>query len=288
VKITLALKPILQALPPFQLSGDPESIPAEGLIELPFSLIEPQLATGRITLTSAVFAAALPAEYRGLFQAGEEPVDVILPLHDVLKNLPVASLRMRDDQELQEAGASFSTPFSAKAEEDAKRFNLAGPVAKPAEGPAMAAGDPQPDAAPVKKPFELEPVPLPVASEADEKLDAKVVITQLNKLAGVQACALMFGDGLSLAGSLPAEFETDGLCAMAPSLMQRLDGHMVETKLGLLGSMTLSCAKGAVSFFMHKNLCLAAFHSGEALATEVREELARVVHEVSRKYSHPV
>jgi hypothetical protein len=58
--IALALKPILQGLPPFQLGGDPASVPAETQIDLPFSLIEPQLASGRITLTPAVFEAALP------------------------------------------------------------------------------------------------------------------------------------------------------------------------------------------------------------------------------------
>ena len=49
-------------------------------------------------------------------------MDVALPLQEVLKNLPATSLRMRDDQEEQDAGANFATPFSAKAEEDAKRF----------------------------------------------------------------------------------------------------------------------------------------------------------------------
>jgi hypothetical protein len=39
---------------------------------------------------------------------------------------------------------------------------------------------------------------------------------------------------------------------------------------------------------MHENLCLAALHKGDELAAEVREKLARVVHELSRKYSHPV
>ena len=43
--IALALKPILQGLPPFQLGGDPGSVPAETQIDLPFSLIEPQLAS---------------------------------------------------------------------------------------------------------------------------------------------------------------------------------------------------------------------------------------------------
>ena len=128
--------------------------------------------------------------------------------------------------------------------------------------------------------------PLQVALETDEKLDAKGVVAHVNKIPGVKACAIMFGDGLSLAGSLPAEYETDGLCAMAPSLMQRIENHMVETKLGALRGMTLTCLKGAVTFFMHENLCLAALQASGDLTTEVREKLSRVVHELSRKYTH--
>jgi len=291
VQITLPLKPILQGLAPFQLSGDPGSVPAEAQIDLPFSVIEPQLAAGRITITPEIFAAGLPSEYRNLLKAGEA-AEVTLPLQEVLKNLPKASLRMRDDQEEQEAGANFATPFSAKAEEDAKRFNIAGPavvtpIAAPIAAPAAPVKAPSADPAPGRKPFDPLPRnPLQVALDTDEKLDAKAVVAHVNELAGVKACAFMFGDGLSLAGSLPAEYETDGLCAMAPSLMQRIENHMVETKLGALRGMTLSCVKGAVTFFMHENLCLAALHSGGELTPEVREKLSRIVHELSRKYTH--
>jgi hypothetical protein len=83
-------------------------------------------------------------------------------------------------------------------------------------------------------------------------------------------------------------YEADGLCAMAPSLLQRIDNHMVETKLGALRAMTISCAQAALTFFMHDNLCLAALHTKDELASDVRERLARAVHELSRKYSHPV
>ena len=289
IKITLALKPILQGLPPPQLGGDSGSVPAEAQIELSFSLIEPQLAAGRITVTPEVFAAGLPAEYRSLFKAGEA-ADVILPLHEVLKNLPTASLRMREDQEEQEPGVNFATPFSAKAEEDAKRFNISGTaVAKPIVTPFAAVEEAQIAVAPRSKPSDLPARnPLQVALETDEKLDDKGVVAHVNKLAGVKACALMFGDGLSLAGSLPAEYQTDGLCAMAPLLMQRIEKHMVETKLGALRGMTLSCMKGAVTFFMHENLCLVALHTSGDLASEVQEKLAHVVHELSRKYSQPV
>ena len=333
IRISLPLKPIMQGLPPFQIDGDAASVPAEAQVELPFSLIEPQLASGRIAVTPEAFAAGLPAEFQSLFKPGEAG-DVILPLHEVLKNLPGASLRMREDQEVQDTGGNFATPFSAKAEEDAKRFKVAGPAAAPtipAPKPLAVEEVAQAPAAPTipaPKPFALEPVaeapaapvtpapvtpitptspapvssaapklemkpveslarnPLQVALDTDEKLDAKGVVAEVNKLDGIKASAFMFGDGLSLAGSLPPEYETDGLCAMAPSLMQRIENHMVETKLGALRGMTLTCVKGAVTFFMHENLCLAALHSGGDLTTEVREKLSRIVHELSHKYSH--
>jgi predicted regulator of Ras-like GTPase activity (Roadblock/LC7/MglB family) len=316
LKIALPLLPILRSLPPMQLTGDPGSVPAEARLELPFSLIEPQLAAGRISVTAKVFEVSLPAEYRSLFQAGAGAMDVSLPLQEVLKNLPAASLRMRDDQVEQEAGQNFATPFSAKAEEDAKLLNVPlTPIAKPvvaavtevvpsvvkASAPVEAArstvadskaSDTVADPAitpegqkasdrPFRSPFQ-------VALDTDEKLDAKGVVAHVNKIPGVKACAILFGDGLSLAGSLPSELETDGICAMAPSLMQRIENHLVDTKLGALRGMTLSCLKGAITFYMHENLCLAALHADVDLPGETRDKLGRIVHELSRKYSHPV
>jgi predicted regulator of Ras-like GTPase activity (Roadblock/LC7/MglB family) len=245
-------------------------------------------------------------------------MDVSLPLQEVLKNLPAASLRMRDDQEEQEAGQNFATPFSAKAEEDAKRFNVPPtPVAKPVVAVApvvtppvlVEAGSPpdesvrladvspatETSAADTAATTGLERAsdrplrsPLQVALDTDEKLDAKGVVAHVNKIPGVKACTILFGDGLTLAGSLPEELETDGLCAMAPALMQRIENHVVDTKLGALRGMTLSCAKGAITFYMHENLCLGALHADLDLPAETREKLSRIVHELSRKYSHPV
>jgi predicted regulator of Ras-like GTPase activity (Roadblock/LC7/MglB family) len=301
VKIALPLLPILKSLPPMQLTGDPSCVPPDVRIEFPFALIEPQLASGRISVTAKVFEVSLSVSFRGLFQAGPGAVDVALPLQEVLKNLPATSLRMRDDQEEQDAGQNFATPFSAKAEEDAKRFNVpAAPVPKPVAAapvetksadkaatteekttdPATSPED-QPSGRPLR-------TPLQVALDTDERLDAKSVVGLVNKIPGVKACSLLFGDGLSLAGSLPAELETDGICAMAPSLMQRIENHLVDTKLGQLRGMTLSCLKGAITFYMHENLCLAALHADLDLPGETREKLSRVAHELSRKYSHPV
>jgi predicted regulator of Ras-like GTPase activity (Roadblock/LC7/MglB family) len=314
VKIALPLLPILRSLPPIQLTGDTSSVPAEARIELPFSLIEPQLAVGRISVTAKVFEVSLPAEYRGLFQAGPGAVDVSLPLQEVLKNLPAASLRMRDDQVEQEAGENFATPFSAKAEEDAKLLNVpATPIAKPVVDEPVEAGvssateDKAADKLATKEKATEEKAaetaatapeprasdrplrsPLQVALDTDEKLDAKGVVDHINKIPGVKSCAIVFGDGLSLAGSLPPELETEGICAMAPSLLQRVENHLVDTKLGALRGMTLSCVKGAITFYMHENLCLAALHAETNLPGETREKLSRIVHELSRKYSHPI
>src|SRR5882724_3829355 len=308
VKIALPLLPILKNLPPMQLTGDPSSVPSDVRFELPFALIEPQLASGRVSVTAKVFEVSIPVSFRGLFQAGPGAVDVALPLQEVLKNLPATSLRMRNDQEEQDAGQNFATPFSAKAEEDAKRFNVpATPVAKPTvpEPVAESAGAPKAVAEESKdgvahsatateekteekagdRPLRT---PLQVALDTDEKLDAKGVVALVNKTPGVKSCAILFGDGLSLAGSLPAELETDGICAMAPSLMQRIENHLVDTKLGLLRGMTLSCAKGAITFYMHENLCLAALHADVDLPADTRDRLGRIVHELSRKYSHPI
>lgn len=303
VKIRIGLKAIFQTLPPFQLNGDPGSVPEDVRLELPFALVEPQLATGRISIPPKVFAAAMPQSFRGLFNADDTPADVILPLNEVLKNLPSASLRMRDDQVEQEAGANFATPFSAKAEEDAKRFKIAGtPVAKATAGAEVPdfglAHDAESNLAPGKG-EEAQPAtaatgdtplrnPLQVALDTDDKLDAKGVVAHLNRMPGVKASAIIFADGLSLAGTLPPEYEAEGLCAMAPSLLQRIDNHISETKLGALRGMTLACSKAAVTFFMHDNLCLAAMHANGEMSADVRERLGRVVHELSRKYSHPV
>jgi predicted regulator of Ras-like GTPase activity (Roadblock/LC7/MglB family) len=301
VKIALPLLPILKSLPPMQLTGDPSCVPPDVRIEFPFALIEPQLASGRISVTAKVFEVSLSVSFRGLFQAGPGAVDVALPLQEVLKNLPSTSLRMRDDQEEQDAGQNFATPFSAKAEEDAKRFNVpAAPVPKPvAAAPVETKSadraatteettrDPatSPEGQSSGRPLRT---PLQVALDTDEKLDAKGVVALVNKIPGVKACSILFGDGLSLAGSLPEELETEGLCAMAPSLLQRVENHLVDTKLGQLRGMTLSCLKGAITFYMHENLCLAALHADLDLPGETREKLSRVVHELSRKYSHPV
>jgi hypothetical protein len=270
-KIALTLRPIVQELPPFQLNGNPSTVPADVHVEFPLSLIKPQLATGRVAVSPKAFHQAIPEAYRELFKIDPAETPVSLPLEEVLKNLPATLLRLRDDQEQIELGETFETSFSLKAEEDAKRFNVtATPIAKVSDKPA--------EPLPAEKKTEIEP---------EERIDAKQVVARASAFAGVSGCAITFADGLSLAGNLPIELGIEGLCAMAPSLLQKIDKHMTDTKLGLPRALTLHCAEKSVTFFAHGNIYLTALHANGELGAETREQIAAMVQELSRTYAQP-
>jgi hypothetical protein len=362
-KIALALNRLLQEVPAFQLNGSPSAVPENVRVELPLSLIQPQLASGRVVISPTVLQRAMPEIYRPLLNADPGETPISLPLEEILKNLPTTTLRLRDDQEVTVIAETFETTFSIKADEDARRLHTGAGLApkaseKPAEQPqiqekAETAREDLPALAPAKeeKPeaksvvalasafpggreaavaepsqaeisiktgeeaerFQTRPEPVPKVSEKpaehaqvpkknemerkepsgavlarEEKLDAKSVLARACALPGVAACAIAFADdGLTLAGSLPAELAADGLCAMAPSLLQKIDNHMRGTKLGLFTAMTLHCAQWPLTFFMHGNICLTALHAGGELTSETRAELTRITQELSRTYSQP-
>jgi predicted regulator of Ras-like GTPase activity (Roadblock/LC7/MglB family) len=271
--ITLLLKTVMKNLPPFQLTGDSATMSDDVRINLPLSLIEAQLASGRVSLPPDVFQAALPEEHRSLFQIDVAKTPVALPLEEVLKNLPATILKLRDDQEQVSVGKEFETPFLAKAREDAKRF-----IPKPQDNAAI---EPKKETAAEAK--------IDVAPEtklAIEKVDPKEIVAQANALNGVKACAITFSDGLSLAGELPADIKADGLCAMAPSMLERAAQHVRGTKLGQVLAMTLYASNSAVSFFAKGNVCLAALHEN-SLTPETLTRLAELLEKLSKTYAQP-
>ena len=265
--ITLSLKGVLQNLPAFQLNGDVGTVSNEERLTLPLALIEPQLASGRISIAPDVFEAALPEKHRGLFQADEVKTPVALPLEEVLKNLPATILKLRDDQEGFALDTDFETPFSAKAKEDARRF--ATDKASTEKISDQATEQPKIDIAPV----------------AEKKVDPKEVVAQVSALPGVKACAITFSDGLSLAGELPGEIAAEGLSAMAPALVKRIAQHVRETKIGSLVAVTLYASRSAVSFFAQGNICLAAVHAEGSLLAQTRTQIAELVEKLSRVYA---
>ena len=269
--ITLSLKAVLQNLPAFQLHGDVGTVPEEERLTLPLALIEPQLASGRISIAPDVFEAALPEKHRGLFQADEVKTPVALPLEEVLKNLPATILKLRDDQEGFALDSDFETPFSVKAKEDARRFAT---DKAPAEKiPAKATEQPKVEAK------------IGIAPVAEKKVDPKEVVAQVSALPGVKACAITFSDGLSLAGELPEEIAVDGLSAMAPALVERIAQHVRETKIGSLVAVTLYASRSAVSFFAQGNICLTALHAEGSLRPKTRTQIAELVEKLSRIYA---
>ena len=323
--VTLPLRPILQSLPPMQLGGDVESVPADAKISFQISAIAPQLASGKVVIPPKEFHGALPEQYRGLFlpDAVEAPVQLSLP--DVLANLPGDSLRMRDDQEVFAQDEIFETPFLAKAKEDAQRFaqspevtHAPQPVARtpkvetpkvelPAEVtakapkatvPAVPKVEPPPKVhapsvqapAPVDRldisimPATTSPAPPVKSAHEAPKFDAKAAITQACALAGVAACSVTFTDGLIVAGNIPDDMHMEGLSAVAPTMLKKLEKHMCETQLGPLTCITVHGEKSPVTFFSAGNLCLTAVHNGCELSAESRRELSRITQELSRTY----
>jgi predicted regulator of Ras-like GTPase activity (Roadblock/LC7/MglB family) len=300
-RVRLSVRSVLRGFLPFQLSGVIDDVPETAAIEIPFSIIEPQLSLGRIVVSPAQFQTALPEEYHSFLKIEEIELPIALPLEEVLRNLPHESLRLRGDQEEIEINEAFDTPFSKKAAEDGARMKVStDPIAKPAAGVAAGISGREKgnlDFAATPEDVTLQEAPIPsmapartalqVAFDTDETLDGKSIVAYASRLPGVSACAIVFSDGLSLAGNIPTEYEADALCALAPSIVKRIDDQMVGASLGPLNGMTLYCAKTPVSFFAHGNICLAALHSADALAAEIRARLSCVVRELAQMYAPP-
>lgn len=303
-RLKISLRSVLRGIPPFQLTGAIDHVPEDAVIELPFAIVQPQLSLGRVAISPAQFHAAMPADYRALYKLDEGGEPVSLPLPEILQNLPNESLQIRIDQEEVEVADVFETPFSQKAAEDAARMKTpVGPIAKtafvfaPKNEPAEVAGEGDPSAISEPKPVvttrapaaaaPAERTPLQVALDTDDTLDAKGAVAHASRLPGVKACAVVFSDGLSLAGNIPDVYETDALCAMAPEIMKRMGDQMNGVNLGDLCSVTLFCEKAPVSFFAHQNICLAVLHATNSLPDEVRARLGRTTQELAQMYAQP-
>ncbi len=121
-------------------------------------------------------------------------------------------------------------------------------------------------------------------AEGAPKFDAKAAIALACALPGVASCSVIFTDGLIIAGNIPDEMHMEGLSAVAPTMLQKLQKHMCETQLGPLSSMTVHGEKSPVTFFGAGDLCLTAVHNGVELSAESRRELGRITQELSRTY----
>jgi predicted regulator of Ras-like GTPase activity (Roadblock/LC7/MglB family) len=286
--LTLPLRPILEHLPPMQLGGSPNLVSSEATVSFPMSMIAPQLASGRVALEPKAFYAALPAEYRKLFLPDAVNAPVQLPLPDVLTSLPNEALRIRADQEVGTVEEIFETPFAAKAAEDAARLGRQAAAETPGsadegeeqEWSEKPEGEIQRSRGGNKPKLKAEP-DQPSAPE----FSAKDAVEKASALAGVESCSVIFSDGLSIAGNIPDSIHIEGLSAVAPTLLQKLDKHMLQTSLGPLLGVTVHGGDASASFFTAGNVCLTALHRGRDLCAQSRDELGRLTEELSRAYS---
>ena len=121
-------------------------------------------------------------------------------------------------------------------------------------------------------------------AEGAPKFDAKAAIALACALPGVTSCSVIFSDGLIIAGNIPDEMHMEGLSAVAPTMLKKLQKHMCETQLGPLSCLTVHGEKSPVTFFSAGDLCLTAVHNGVELSPASRRELSRITQELSRTY----
>ena len=335
-RLQLPLRAVLRGIVPLQVSGPTDEVPESAQVDFPFSIIEPQLSLGKISLSPGQFVAALPAEFRERFKIEDPQTPIPLPLEEVLQHLPNDTLRTRADQNAPELVSAFETPFSQKAAEDAERFQTPVPkVVLDRDAPRLRKNveSAQASTLAINQGAALTEARLPVAEvkpafpkpaanltpektllpgtsvapktpevtisalqsversslqrilETDEALDPKSIVAHAGRLSGVRACAIMFSDGLSLAENFPREYKVDALCAIAPTIVQKIGTQIPGANLGPLTSITLFCAKESVSFFARENICLAVLHAGaDEVESETRARLSAVVKELGRMY----
>jgi predicted regulator of Ras-like GTPase activity (Roadblock/LC7/MglB family) len=121
-------------------------------------------------------------------------------------------------------------------------------------------------------------------AEAAPKFDAKAAIALACALPGVASCSVIFADGLIIAGNIPDEMHMEGLSALAPTMLKKLQKHMCETQLGPLSCITVHGEQSPVTFFGAGDLCLTAVQNGAELSAASRRELSRITQELSRTY----
>ena len=145
--------------------------------------------------------------------------------------------------------------------------------------------------APVKEKPSAANVAAPIHDSAlqilfmtEEELDAKTIVKLVCQLPSVTGCAVMFEDGLRLAGNFP-DGDTQGFSAMAAPFFKRASRFVSELELGSLQTFTLHTENGLLSFFMHDNICVGVRHTGRGFMPSVREKLEVVTRELARMYA---
>ncbi|HTD16162.1 MAG TPA: hypothetical protein VK673_13355 [Chthoniobacterales bacterium] len=309
--VRVALAPIIKNLPSELQPSDPNALANKpgATIELPFELINSQLANGRVTIPFSTLLKSLPEDARRQFPQADTAAEVAIPVKDILQDYPQDLLRPRADQEPEETLPAIATPFAGPAKEDTERFANAPEEREPEkvasdshqleliEHPATPSEAPQPvsEEAPVaeekrdavEKPAseerpagEQKPAPNFSALQSvfltDEPLDLNKVVQKVGDFPGIHSALFFAADG-----SLEGEPEKLGLTQSSVQLLSSLThevGQRVENLgFGQIETVTLGWKRELVSVFTRGESGFLVRHEKRPFKPGVREKICLVL-----------
>jgi hypothetical protein len=276
-EIVVRLEPVLSDFPPELESPSIRSlIGTQAEIALPLGLILSQLAHGRVVVPAEIFYRALPSDLKPHFAAIDPVAEIPIPLREIFSQLPAEAIKLREDQETDDSEETISTPFSAHAEEDAKRFSEISTLAT-----ASANEAPQPKVEASRIAVESDSERLQSLFLTDEPLDLAKTIQKVAELPGLRACILSTTGGLKLAGGLEDPDQEKAISAFLPGLFLHTRSNLEGLRAGALETITLSYRLHQFSTFVQGELCLTVFHDNRPFKPGVREKIQAVISELS-------
>ena len=283
-EITIRLESVLSDFPPeLETPSIRSLIGTQAEIALPLGLIQSQLAHGRVIVPAEIFCRALPSDLKPYFATIDSAAEIPIPLREIFSQIPAEAIKLREDQETDGPEETIPSPFTAHAEEDAKRFSeipaIAAPPADEAPQPKIEA--PQPKVEPPRIAVESDSKRLQALFMTDEPLDLAKTIQKVAELPGLRACILSTTDGLKLAGGLEDPDQEKAISAFLPELFQRTQSNLEGLGAGALETITLCYRLHQLSTFVQGELCLTVFHDNRPFKPGVREKIQAVISELS-------
>ncbi len=275
--------------PPAEPAPEPDAVADEGFAADPVAEEVPEVSFIDQPLPVAEAPVPLVEMETPAAPARDIPLDLTepsAPTGDIAVELPTAPNTWETDAEpvVEPPAAAVPSPL----EEALAMLESTAPAALPETAP-VASAEPTPEpvataAAPVIAPLKGRDSELQTLFMTEDEIDAKVVVRLVSQLPGVSGCAVMFADGLRLAGNFP-EGDPEGFSAMTPPFYKRTQNFVSELKLGGLKAFTVYTEKDLLSFFMHDDICVSVRHAGRGFLPGVREKLEIVTRAMAGMYS---
>jgi hypothetical protein len=270
-EIKLPLQSILSVFPPELAPPSIQSLSGiEAEVVLPLHLIQSQLANGRVVVPAEIFCRALPSNLKTHFEMIDPGAEIPIPLQEILPRLPTQSIKLREDQEMDRPEETIPTPFTAQAEEDAKRFSQA-------EAVPFADEVPKPKDQPPKVVGGEDSRRLQAIFMTEEPLDLTKAVQKIAELPGLRSCVLSTRDGVKLAGNCSDPPEEEAIAAFLPDLFQQARLKLEALHAGSLETITLCYGLHQLSSFVQGDLCLTVFHDHRPFKPGVREKVQAVL-----------